>query len=487
MKRLILFLVIVFAGYIAYALNNVVPRSDGGGSLGIATANWSKVYSHNLYLSNGLPVNFIDTNELMTANSETRLVTQKAIVTYVGAQGSGSMTNITVGASNYTTTVTLDAGPNITLTYTGRTVNIDSAAGGGGGTFTNIAFSTNNNTAMARLQAGTSITMNQTGNTIIVSTTHDGVGFTNIIVGTSNYLGQVQFAAGANIALTQTGAIVNIASTASGGGGGAYLENGNNTIVPTNTSLYTLTSGTNSVISGGSSQLINANYANIGGGRQNGVIAQDAGVGGGSGNTNLCDRGWIGGGNLNKNQGTSLSTIGGGYFNDCGSSGSTIAGGYQNSTSGDYSTIGGGRGNSCNAESATIAGGRLNTANGIKGTVGGGLNNDGTGQFSTVPGGENNVASGIHSLAAGDTATASHNGSFVWSDQITAHTSAATNEFLVGANAGLRLFISSIEPPVPPTNSFIIFGVNNVGNIDVKIKTHNAGAGATATLGSAAR
>jgi hypothetical protein len=73
-------------------------------------------------------------------------------------------------------------------------------------------------------------------------------------------------------------------------------------------------------------------------------------------------------------------------------------------------------------------------------TVGGGQNNTASGDYSTVPGGSRNTAGGAGSFAAGRSATASHDGSFVWGDGTQAANSTADNRFEVLAAGGVVFY-----------------------------------------------
>lgn len=116
------------------------------------------------------------------------------------------------------------------------------------------------------------------------------------------------------------------------------------------------------------------------------------------------------------------STIGGGGdcedINEVYSWMGTIAGGEDNRVDGSYGFIGGGDANEVPGYIGTVAGGLGNSASLDYATVGGGWGNNASGVSSTVPGGEWNVASGAHSFAAGQSAQAVHDGSFVWNDGV---------------------------------------------------------------------
>src|SRR5262249_22537450 len=141
--------------------------------------------------------------------------------------------------------------------------------------------------------------------------------------------------------------------------------------------------------------------------------------------------------------------------------GATISGGGSNFgpniVFADFGAVGGGRSNFA-GESSTIAGGEHNYSDHF-GTVGGGDGNDVTGRFGTiaggsanaawgyaaaVPGGNFNAALGDFSFAAGRSARAIHNGTFVWSDAqyapIDVHfESTGPHQFLIRAKGGVGI------------------------------------------------
>lgn len=108
---------------------------------------------------------------------------------------------------------------------------------------------------------------------------------------------------------------------------------------------------------------------------------------------------------------------------------SFIGGGAGNATDFDRAVVVGGTRNRASGENASIVGGVDNYAPGQKSFIGGGDNNKAYGLGSVVIGGGNNLSSGTYSVAvggscnaigdfsfaAGLTARATHDGSFVWS------------------------------------------------------------------------
>jgi hypothetical protein len=123
--------------------------------------------------------------------------------------------------------------------------------------------------------------------------------------------------------------------------------------------------------------------------------------------------------------------------------GATIAGGGGSFTNDSF--VGGylESPNRVTANFGTVSGGDGNTASGEDATVGGGSQNIASGTFSMVPGGFENTAGGRYSFAAGSFATASHLGSFVWSDSNDVTSSAAANSVTMRASGGFRFFTAS--------------------------------------------
>jgi hypothetical protein len=151
--------------------------------------------------------------------------------------------------------------------------------------------------------------------------------------------------------------------------------------------------------------------------------------------------------------GTSPNIVGGFGGNSVasGAAGATIAGGGENLLNGALCLPG----VNCQANNrvtqsfGTVAGGENNQAGDTAGasgvrsfaSVGGGLSNSASGQYSTVPGGLQNAATGSFSFAAGRSAKANHDGSFVWADNSStgATTSTGPNQFLIRAAGGVRV------------------------------------------------
>jgi len=176
------------------------------------------------------------------------------------------------------------------------------------------------------------------------------------------------------------------------------------------------------------------------------------------------------------------ATVGGGSGCSATAVGATAAGGVACAANGQWSSIGGG--NTCTAggQSSTIGGGRDNSSAGEGGAIAGGQNNTASGKWGAIPGGATNTASGLFSLAAGTSATAAHQGSFVWSDSTRATSSTTNDSFVIDVNEGVELVPIAANPGIPPTNRFKIFVVLSGTNAIFRVMSHNAGTGATADI-----
>lgn len=197
----------------------------------------------------------------------------------------------------------------------------------------------------------------------------------------------------------------------------------------------------------------------IGGGSLNSIGAENRGstISGGQGNQvgvrASCST--VAGGEQNLISSISdCATIGGGQNNRVlsgaiGTRSVTIAGGANNQISSkcDFATIGGGFGNfiGSGSERTTIAGGFQNR---IEETVeyasiGGGNGNiiSNRADGACIPGGQANLATGKNSFAAGYSAQALHDGSFVWADNAGTEISSVTNnQFTIRSSGGVRLY-----------------------------------------------
>ncbi len=166
----------------------------------------------------------------------------------------------------------------------------------------------------------------------------------------------------------------------------------------------------------------NVHYSSIGGGLQNWIDHSSG----------YCT---IAGGRSNRMRNALFySTIAGGYENEIGenSISCTIAGGERNriETTAHYSTVGGGTDNRIGtlAAYATILGGFSNSVSP-------------SAQYAMLVGGRDNVAGGSYSLAAGRSAKAAHDGSFIWADGTGAEiASTADHQTTFRSSGGFRIF-----------------------------------------------
>jgi hypothetical protein len=200
------------------------------------------------------------------------------------------------------------------------------------------------------------------------------------------------------------------------------------------------------VVVGGRGNVIDgtAEHAVIGGGQQNSILAPAATVSGGTHNavTLPGDYAAIGGGYNNRVE-DYYATVGGGGRNVASGPWSTVAGGELNHASSYHASVGGGIYNQASGDYSTISGGDDNEASGWRASVGGGWYNRASGEHATIPGGEDNLASGARSFAAGTSAWATHDGSFVWSCTSGGTNSTAANEFVARAYGGFRFYTAS--------------------------------------------
>lgn len=182
------------------------------------------------------------------------------------------------------------------------------------------------------------------------------------------------------------------------------------------------------------------NYSTIGGGRMNEIHADYATIAGGDGNIihGQAANAAIGGGHANyikDNAGN--STIPGGNSNtiETNSTDSVVAGGFQNTIGMDseYAAIGGGGVNliSSNADNSVIGGGNNNLI--LPDT-----------HYATIPGGQSNVVAATYGFAAGQSAMAMHQGTFVWADsQPGPFASTAQDTFIIRATNGVGINTAS--------------------------------------------
>jgi hypothetical protein len=290
-------------------------------------------------------------------------------------------------------------------------------------------------------------------------------------------LGNQAFGSASTIGGGISNTVSNYAATVAGGQGNK-ASNAHSTV---SGGYFNLADGWNATVAGGTFNHASGSGAAIGGGGWDGITQSGnralgiaSTIGGGLGNVISATAAYaaIGGGNGNVISGTT-GTIGGGGHNQAGNGSATVGGGSYNIANGPGATIGGGGwdgttnyGNQAPGMAATVSGGISNTASSYAGAIGGGFDNiasaqydtvgGGTGNrtngpYATVPGGSSNQALGTNSFAAGVSATAAHNGAFVWSCfACGATTSSAANQFVINAKGGIYLGDGSTSGPSGP-------------------------------------
>lgn len=177
-------------------------------------------------------------------------------------------------------------------------------------------------------------------------------------------------------------------------------------------------------ISGGNSNVAEADYTTISGGVRNYALKNISTIAGGDSNVVNGDGGFIGGGLENHIEGNGVwgqyCVIAGGTQNSSAGNWTTIGGGFSNTIEGEYGTIGGGQSNTINeadhsallsglgntisidADESVISGGANNTISGASGFIGGGSNNYiVSGVFGTIGGGRNHVIDADYSFIGG--------------------------------------------------------------------------------------
>lgn len=170
-----------------------------------------------------------------------------------------------------------------------------------------------------------------------------------------------------------------------------------------------------------------------------------------------------------------------------GSIADSIIGGVNNkiSAGANFSVVAGGAGNviALNVGNV-ISGGENNSVYGSENVIGGGVNNLITNNsfWSTIPGGTGNIiTAGGYSFVAGTSATSSHNGSFVWSDDTGGAVDTGANQFIVKSSGGVQLITggagATLDGNAILTNGSIVSTGQYVSN--------NAGIGTNITLTSA--
>ncbi len=299
-----------------------------------------------------------------------------------------------------------------------------------------------------------------------------GGGQGNAITGTHGTVGGGYYNAASVDYATVGGGLSNVASGSSGSavvGGEENGASGQGAFVGAGTRNYAMgnystvaggglneAAGPWSAVGGGYDNLAGDDYATVAGGESNQATNYAATVGGGyyniadywaatvaggAHNEASGDAATVAGGYLNEAT-VSYATVGGGEYNVASHYAATVGGGSTNQASGDSATVGGGIYNTASNTDSTAGGGQGNQATGVRATVGGGWNNTASSNAATVPGGSENTASGAYSFAAGAQATASHDGSFVWSSYDPT-SSYATDSFTVRARGGARFYTAS--------------------------------------------
>ncbi|GEM_PF-1489933 len=190
-------------------------------------------------------------------------------------------------------------------------------------------------------------------------------------------------------------------------------------------------------------------------------------IGGVNRGNRVTDRfGTVGGGSLNVAGNGNAdftdawnATVSGGESNQARGAGSFIGSGFGNIASGSYSVITGGFQNQTSGGIVSIPGGA---------TVGGGRDNNASGSFATIPGGTDNSASGAFSFAAGQRASAIHQGAFVWADsQAATFASGLADQFSIRAAGGVR--IVSDRDVTATLGSGILQIINSAGTLGLHL------------------
>jgi len=234
------------------------------------------------------------------------------------------------------------------------------------------------------------------------------------------------------------GANNSIVGNASSEAASAFIGSGSNNLVSNYFS---------SIISG-QSNAVAGQASGIGSGSSNQITGDDASIVGGVTNRVATQYSFIGGGQSNQILGPLglYAAVSGGYSNLVNAEYGAVGGGQSNSVTGEYGAIFGGYDNSSSGTYATIAGGYQNSASGVQAAVSGGYHNVASGKNAAIPGGTTNVASATNTFAAGTKSTAGYSGSFVWSDYVSgANGVSATgaNQFLARATGGFYLYSST--------------------------------------------
>jgi hypothetical protein len=188
---------------------------------------------------------------------------------------------------------------------------------------------------------------------------------------------------------------------------------------------------------GGHGNSANGDWDTVISGYENTTTGPWATIGGGKGNTANGDYATVvgGGGNTVEYAGT----IAGGTINEAASD-ATVVGGAFNAASGGGAVVGGGNNNTASGGTAVVVGGVDNIASGGQAAVVGGDQNTASGDYATVSGGRENIASGEGAFVAGQNASATHDGAFVWGDGSAATASFANNSVTFRASGGFKFY-----------------------------------------------
>ncbi|SPE53420.1 conserved exported hypothetical protein [Verrucomicrobia bacterium] len=274
------------------------------------------------------------------------------------------------------------------------------------------------------------------------------VQFNTLIPGEFQVVGGGDANTVSNYFSTVGGGLLNTASGANAtvGGGGGNQASGNTATVGGGYADYS--TGDYSTVGGGNNNVSSGTFGTVAGGYDNAASGYAATVGGGYQNSSSGDEATVGGGYHNLSSST-LATVGGGYYSTATGFGAFVGGGGfdgslygGNNASGHASTVDGGLGNTNTGNYSTICGGAYNYCwiNGYE-TITGGSHNYCSGDHATICGGAGNLSAGYCSFAAGKSAQAVNDGSFVWNDDSGATTySTANNQFMARASGGFVFY-----------------------------------------------
>lgn len=374
--------------------------------------------------------------------------TQAFIAGAINGNGAG-LTNL--AASNLVGALGPGQLPAGLITNGAGGVALNGAFSGNGGGLTNLTTSNLIGLlTLAQLPPGL-ITNGNGGVTLAGTFGGDGSGLTNLAA--SNLNGALAFGQLPPGVLVNNSTNVNLAGNFSGNGAGlanvaasnlsgalslAQLPGG--IITNSNTALVYLTGA----FSGDGSGLTNLAASNINGAIAPGQLPAGVLV---NNSTNVTLTGSFSG------SGAGLSNLAVWQLSS-GVSIGAASGNWISSNGAAYGFIGGGLGNSIvsGAAEAFIGGGDFNTNGGNYAAIAGGSDNLTAGNNATVPGGYNNQALGNGSFAAGQFATASNNGSFVWGDGTRAVSDPASNTFVASATGGFYFETSGTSKVSIATN-----------------------------------